>query len=315
MSLTAPNSNSDSLAKPKPPEINATGDMIRVRLGRRKPWVPLPKMVGAPFSVSYGMGTDSTGMLIHLRNEGIIPDVIQFADTGVEKPETYGFREYIDPWLEKNGFPPITVVKLESRKGYLSMADQLLANGTLPSLAFGGHSCSLKWKVAPMDKWFNNYEPAAVAWALGQKVVKAIGYDASPRDSFRRGKAMSKGDDPKYKYIFPLSDAGITREGCIHLIRSEGLPMPGKSACWFCPAAKKSELEELLALYPDLVALGLKIEATAKLKGFQSTKGLGRSWAWRDHLFHKCPSQLKWLDQNFDTGVKAWKEAELLESA
>jgi hypothetical protein len=39
--------------------------------------------------VAYGMGVDSTAMLIGLEQRGIRPDLILFADTGSEKPDTY----------------------------------------------------------------------------------------------------------------------------------------------------------------------------------------------------------------------------------
>ena len=39
--------------------------------------------------VAYGLGMDSTAMLIEFPPRGIRPDLILFADTGCEKPETY----------------------------------------------------------------------------------------------------------------------------------------------------------------------------------------------------------------------------------
>ena len=42
-----------------------------------------------PLVVSFGGGVDSTAMLIEMKNRGIRPDVILFADTGAERPGTY----------------------------------------------------------------------------------------------------------------------------------------------------------------------------------------------------------------------------------
>ncbi len=39
--------------------------------------------------VSYGVGLDSTAMLVEMHNRGMRPDLILFSDTGGEKPETY----------------------------------------------------------------------------------------------------------------------------------------------------------------------------------------------------------------------------------
>ena len=41
-----------------------------------------------PLVVAYGLGVDSTAMLIEFVCRGIRPDSILFADTGSEKPET-----------------------------------------------------------------------------------------------------------------------------------------------------------------------------------------------------------------------------------
>ncbi|QDU97641.1 hypothetical protein Pla8534_54920 [Lignipirellula cremea] len=47
---------------------------------------PAPK---PPLVVAYGLGVDSTAMLIGLQRRGVRPDLILFANTGGEKPETY----------------------------------------------------------------------------------------------------------------------------------------------------------------------------------------------------------------------------------
>jgi len=166
-----------------------------IRLGRKMVQVKSKKIIGQPLIVSYGMGTDSTAMLILMRNLGIIPDYIIFADTGSEKPETYAFKPHIDIWLKKNGFPPVTVVKAESRKGYTSIYDQGLKCFTMPSLAFGGHSCSQRWKIAPIEKWCNHNIDCQTAWARQVKIIKVIGYDAGVRDKERRNHAHEASKD------------------------------------------------------------------------------------------------------------------------
>lgn len=41
-----------------------------------------------PLVVAYGLGVNSTAMLVEFARRGIRPDLILFADTGGEKPET-----------------------------------------------------------------------------------------------------------------------------------------------------------------------------------------------------------------------------------
>jgi hypothetical protein len=65
---------------------------------------------GCPLVVAYGLGIDSTAMLVELVNRGIRPDMILFADTGGEKPETYRYLDVIQPFLAKIGFAAMTTV-------------------------------------------------------------------------------------------------------------------------------------------------------------------------------------------------------------
>jgi hypothetical protein len=201
-----------------------------------------------PLVVSYGMGVNSTALLIELKRRGVRPDLIMFADTGSEKQGTYAYKPVIDTWLERARFPAIEVVRYEPKNfknypPYHSLEENLLTNATLPSLAFGFKSCSLKWKVAPQDAFIRNWRPALDCWSAGGRVRKAIGYDAGPADIRRRNHAGNL-EDPDYEYWYPLIDWGLDREACKAIIVQEGLPVPPKSACYFCPATKPVEIEE-----------------------------------------------------------------------
>ena len=230
--------------------------------------------------VADGLGVNSTALLIQLRRVGLRPDLILFADTGSEKHETYGYLQTRREWLRAAGFPDLIVVRRRGvRVPDRSLEDQCLRTGTLPSLAYGGKSCSLKWKVAPQNKFCNHWEPALKCWRSGRKVIKVIGYDAGPSDG-RRVKAFR---DPKYLFWYPLREFGLDRAACIDLIRSEGLSVPSKSACFFCPATKKPELLQLQIRHPALVRRAIAIEQRAQ-PNLRSVKGLGRNFAWIDWL-------------------------------
>lgn len=217
-----------------------------------------------PLIVAYGMGVDSTAMLVGMHARGIRPDLILFADTGSEKPETYAYLPVIQAWLRSVGFPEVIVVRYvvqNPRNGfYSSLEENCLVNATLPSLAFGFKKCSLKWKREPQDKWCRTWQPAIDAWARGDKCVKAIGYDAGPVDSKR---AWSLTDDDEYTYWYPLRDWGWDRERCKQEIVSAGLPVPMKSACFFCPASKPSEIAWLVDAHPELADRIVEMERRA----------------------------------------------------
>lgn len=56
---------------------------------------------------------------------------------------------------------------------------------------------------------------------------------------------------------------GWSRKDCIQAIRDAGLPLPGKSSCFFCPSMKRWEIRTLYHRYPDLLRRALAIEDAA----------------------------------------------------
>lgn len=251
----------------------------------------------SPLVVSYGIGVDSTALLVAMWRRGIRPDLILFADTGDgdgEKPETYAYLPIINAWLEKVGFPLVTVVRyVPTRAPYHTLEGKCLANETLPSLAFGKHSCSLVFKVEPQEKYIKSWAPAIEAWAAGHRVVKAIGYDNGAQDCRRRAKAdravakkAANGhqDARKYEYWYALQEWGIDRVECLRLIAMAGLPVPMKSACWFCPASTKREVIWLRDNHPPLFRRAINMENGARTgrHGLDTVKGLGRKFAWSE---------------------------------
>lgn len=269
----------------------------------------------SPLVVAYGGGVDSTSMLVLLVEQGIKPDLILFADTGGEKPETLEYIPVMNAYLAKHDFPQIEVVKkltLDSTS-YNDLTGNCLDNETLPSLAFGMKSCSIKWKHQPQDKYLmgakrgpmkGDAHPVWIdAQERGVKPIKLIGYDASPADIRRAKNAPVETED--FLYWYPLIDLDIKRPQCIEIIIRAGLPVPIKSACFFCPASKKWELYWLAGTSPHLFEKALEMEVTAMTghhtrfdeiemgAGFmeligsgdrwpstKTTVGLGRTFAW-----------------------------------
>lgn len=221
--------------------------------------------VDVPVIAAWGAGVDSTAMIIEWLAQGRRLDVVLHADTGSEKPETYAYVPVFRRWLEERGIP-LVVVKYQPRDfknwpPYYSLEENCVSNGTLPAVAFARHSCSLKWKVQPQDKWAASWAPAQRVWAAGGKVLKLIGYDASPQDSRRYAHAASLGPDERYDYAYPLREWGWDRAACEERIRAAGLPVPVKSACFFCSAQKPNELRALSPAHLRRIVL---LEARAK---------------------------------------------------
>jgi len=64
-----------------------------------------------PHIVAFGGGVDSTAMILGLYESSRPIDLILFADTGGERPETYAHIENFSKWLLNKGLPEITIVR------------------------------------------------------------------------------------------------------------------------------------------------------------------------------------------------------------
>lgn len=230
-------------------------------------------------AIAYGGGVNSTAMILLLHSKGIKADFITFADTGAEKPHTYQHLTVMNNWLLSNGWPQITIVKKNYRNGEVAnLYDHSFSRNMLPSLAYGFKNCSQKFKIQPQEKACNNFQPFKDCWASGGKVIKYIGYDIDEPERVK-GQVKATENDKKYIYENPLFDEGWDRERCIEEIRKHGLPVPGKSACYFCPASTKGDILRLNEHYPELMDKALALEANADL---DTVKGLGRRFAWSE---------------------------------
>jgi hypothetical protein len=268
-----------------------------------------------PLMVGYGCGVDSTALLLGLYERDVIPDAILFADTGGEKPETYHFLFRFDTWLSEHGFPFLfnewirppgyeePSFRLPERRVMrciqvvrpaATLEQRCLDNKMLPSIAYGRRACSERTKQRPQHQWTKHWKPAMDRWAGGDLVTKLLGYDAD--EWHRTDNATSDG---YYRYRYPLVEWGWTRKDCAAAIARAGLPVPIKSACFFCPSSKKQEIFQLQQLHPTLLKRALDMEQNAQ-ENLRTVKGLGRGWSWGS-LIRRDAAQLKLFPDTYDT--------------
>ena len=260
----------------------------------------------SPLIVNFGGGVDSTAILVGLvrrfraGDSTARPALVIFADTGSELPETYDNVERVSAWLTLNDFPAVTVVsrpsEIKGRAGYKTLEENCLVNETLPGEAFGRGNCSCKWKHEPMDKFlYGGKRPDRAGWLVengheGQKPTKCIGYDATEAQSGKRAKNVKLTEDDRARYRYPLVEWSWTRERCEQEIAAEGIAVPVKSACFFCPNQRPCELRTMAENHPALFLRALVIEEVARLgrHGLTTIEGLwrrtrksdGRSGSW-----------------------------------
>jgi 3'-phosphoadenosine 5'-phosphosulfate sulfotransferase (PAPS reductase)/FAD synthetase len=232
-----------------------------------------------PLVVSYGGGVDSLAMCIGMKIHGYRPDAIVFADTRGEKPETYFYlRQILPVWLAANDFPPLTTVCRadfgRTKTGDRSLEEECLRLGYMPSRAYGYSTCADKWKIDPFKWWAAQWAPAQLAWAAGTLVQRAIGFE------FGEEERMTEAGDKGFTKVYPLIDWKWDRDECVRRIHAESLPIPPKSACFYCPSSTKPEILELHLRHPELSARATIMEAQALANGKSRILGLGRRFAW-----------------------------------
>lgn len=194
--------------------------------------------------------------------EAMPMDYILFSDTLGEKPETYQYFEILNDFLHGAGYPEITRLPPYRAEGLYGECIRLKR---LPSIVYGFKSCSEKWKRRPYLKFLkeNKITP----------VTAYKGYDLD--EDYRVNDYNTK----KETILFPLIEWGMDRMDCVKTIIDAGLPLPPKSACFFCPSMKKQEVQDLKKSSPELVKAAVKMEENAK-ETLKTVRGLGRNWNW-----------------------------------
>ena len=64
--------------------------------------------------------------------------------------------------------------------------------------------------------------------------------------------------------LYPLVDRRLTRRKCIEIILQEGLPVPVKSGCFYCPFNSIDRWRWLLEAHPNLFDSAIDLEENSK---------------------------------------------------
>lgn len=178
--------------------------------------------------LSFGGGLQTTAMVVLMAQGKLDADLVIFADTGAEKPETY---RYIDSYIKE--MVDLTVLPVED-KGLIGYCEKYRI---VPSVV--NKWCTRIFKVERLDKYVDN-----------QSMM--IGFST---DEIKRS------ENPKLEGdTFPLIEMGISSADCSRIISDYGLPVPIKSSCYFCPFQRWSEWNWLKLHHKDLFEDALRLE-------------------------------------------------------
>lgn len=210
---------------------------------------------------SYGGGVQSNAALVLAALGELRCDVFLFANVGddSEHPETLRYvREVAMPFARAQG---VQLVELRRRRRtgeaetlYERMRKSRLDIPIPVRLGRSGvparRSCTKNFKVDVINKWLREHgataqEPATVMLGISL-------------DEFQR---MNQSRVNYTVLAYPLIDLRMTRQDCMNVIRSAGLPIPPKSSCWFCPFHSLTAWRELRERTPDLFDRAVELEA------------------------------------------------------
>ena len=270
-----------------------------------------------PLVVAYGLGVNSTAMLVEFAKRGIRPDLILFADTGGEKPETYRYMPVIQAYLKEVKFPPVVTVRYEPKTApYRTLEGQCLHTGTLPSLAYGGQVVFAQVEAAApgQDTSSRHFPPGRVrrtgqAGRAGDRLRRrrraAHVRRGGEGDRTRRGRAAPADvgeaeagrrdgreepsreawlDAQLLRVLVPaLSTGAWTGRRASESIRDAGLPVPLKTPAGSARRRRRTRSSGSASTTRNSWSGALAIEANAQ-PNLTSVVGLGRSFAWADFL-------------------------------
>ena len=191
--------------------------------------------------VNLGWGVQSFTMAAMVAVGELPPiDFAIHADTTHERSATYDFAKQYTPWLEARGVKIITVTSpntevVKNRNELPIPAFTISPTGKDGQLR---RQCTDKWKIRPIRKYLREtYGKPKVRQWLG------ISLDEVQR--------MRMSDVKWIENVYPLIDKRMSRTGCISWLQKNGLDVPEKSACIFCPYHNRNAWRDLKFETPD----------------------------------------------------------------
>lgn len=227
--------------------------------------------------LSFGGGVDTMALLVLLARGEIEADAVLFSNVGEdsEDPATLDYvRQVAIPYAEQHNIP-FHVLQKTRKDG---RQDTILQTIKRPNRSIGiparmsgsgapgNRTCTLNFKVQVC---------ASYAWKHGARPKKpATMLIGIALEEFSRART-----DSGKSYItlaYPLIDKRLTRQDCIRIIEQEGLPVPPKSSCWFCPYRTLSNWQQMRQQRPVLFWQAVELEQFIN----QKRASIGKDQVW-----------------------------------
>lgn len=204
---------------------------------------------------SFGGGVQSTSCLV-LAGQGLIDfPLFIFANVGAdsENPDTLRYLDEVArPYAAAHGIELVVVEKSETLRDRVVRSERSVP---IPvrmsgSGAIGTRQCTQRFKIMPIAAELRRRGATTASPAV-------VGLGIS-LDEWHR--VRSEAPLPYERLSYPLIDLRMDRQDCLNLITREGLPVPPKSSCTFCPFHTMGQWRDLLRTNPERFEQAAELE-------------------------------------------------------
>ncbi|MFD8985396.1 phosphoadenosine phosphosulfate reductase [Streptomyces sp. NPDC059564] len=214
-------------------------------------------------AISFGGGVQSMGLMVLAAQREIPHRTFLFANVGAdsEDPRTLDYVERVAaPYAQPNGLDLHVLDRITRSGRRETLWGRLMRPGSrslpipvrMSNGAPGTRSCTRDFKIAVTGRWLRE---------LGARpgTPAEVGIGISLDEIMR---ASNRHVEPHERISYPLLDLRMRRADCPSVIADEGLELPSKSACWFCPLKSRAGWAELLRDRPVLFERACELEET-----------------------------------------------------
>ncbi|MBB4747761.1 hypothetical protein BJ964_001922 [Actinoplanes lobatus] len=232
---------------------------------------------------SYGGGVQSTAALVLSARGRIDFPAFIFANVGddSEDPLTLDYvARYAKPFAAAHGID-LVEVRRDRRDGTVETLYGRLTREGSRSLPIpvrmangkpGTRSCTADFKIKLVGRWLKAHGARP-----DRRAVVGIGISLDEIERVNKRRAAPY-ETPVYPLIGVGEETGLLlrRQDCERIITAAGLPIPAKSACWFCPFHRPSTWAEMRRDRPELFARACDLETLLNER---------RDMLGRDHVY------------------------------
>lgn len=208
---------------------------------------------------STGGGVQSTAVLVLAAQGKLHYDAFLFANVGEDSERSTTLRymeEYAKPYAAKHDIELIELRKTV-RQQPVTLYSHLVGDNRTIALpmrlstgAPGSRVCTSNWKIKVIAHWLKQHGATK-----NDPAVTGLGISADEAHRARTDSGI-----PWQTLEYPLLDLRLTRRDCERIIRDAGMPVPPKSACWFCPFQRAREWQDMARTEPELFEKACQLE-------------------------------------------------------